>query len=47
MKSAIETNKQEMKDYTKTNKQESDEKMMQFTETLKFLTAFMMDQANI
>ena len=29
------------------NKQDYDEKMMQFTETLKFLRAFMMDHNNI
>ena len=38
-----ETLKAEMK----ANKQDSDEKMMKFIETLKFLTAFMMDQNNI
>ena len=43
IKSAIEVNKQEIK----SNKQDSDEKMMQSTETLKLLTAFMMDQTNI
>ena len=45
MQAAIETNNQEMKADMKSNKQDSDEKMMQFTETLKFLTSFMMDQA--
>ena len=43
MQAAIEDNKQE----TKSNKKDSDEKIMQFTETLKVLTAFMMDQNNI
>ena len=31
----------------KSNKQDSDGKIMQFIETLKVLTAFMMDQTNI
>ena len=36
MQAAIETNKQEMKSKMKANKQYSDEKMMQFTETFSF-----------
>ena len=44
MQKSIETNKQESKAKMKANKQDSDEKIVQFTETLKVLTAFMMDQ---
>ena len=44
MQSKVGTNKQEMKSKMKANKQDSDEKTMEFTETLKVLTALMMDQ---
>ena len=43
MQAAIEDNKQE----TKSNKKDSDEKIMQFTEILNNLTAIMMDQTSI
>ena len=36
-----------MKSEIKANKQYYDENMMQFTETLIFFTAFIMDQTNI
>ena len=47
MQAKVGTNKQEMKSKMKANKQDPDEKTMEFTETLKVLTALMMDQTNI